>query len=281
MSGQLERIQDIPRSQAKLTAVAYSQYMLALPRMISRRWLLATVLVLVAMGVMVRLGIWQLDRLEQRRSFNERVQAQIDQPPLELKGNALYANLVEMEYRPVVVTGQYDHDQEVALRNQAWGNQYGVHLLTPLRIAGSHETILVDRGWIPTEDFTYENDSWKQYAEAGIFEVHGVIRTSQSEPDFGQRSDPIPAPGERLTAWYFANVERIEKQVPYSLLPVYIQQAPDPTWTDLPYRTQPDLDLSEGPHMGYALQWFTFAAILGIGYPYFIRRQELGNQGDQ
>jgi surfeit locus 1 family protein len=42
----------------------------------------------------------------------------------------------------------------------------------------------------------------------------------------------------------------------------------------LPYRTQPKLELSEGPHMGYAMQWFTFAALLGIGYPFFIKRQE-------
>jgi len=58
------------------------------------------------------------------------------------------------------------------------------------------------------------------------------------------------------------------------MLPAYIQQAPDPTWTSLPRRTQPELDLSEGPHLGYAFQWFIFAAILGIGYPFFINRRE-------
>ena len=61
---------------------------------------------------------------------------------------------------------------------------------------------------------------------------------------------------------------------PYQLLPVYVQQAPDPAWTSLPYRSQPDVEISEGPHLGYALQWFTFSALLGLGYPVFIRRQE-------
>ena len=43
-------------------------------KMFSRKWILATLLVLAAMGVMIRLGIWQLDRLEKRRAFNARVQ---------------------------------------------------------------------------------------------------------------------------------------------------------------------------------------------------------------
>jgi len=241
--------------------------------MFSRRWILASLLVLVGMGVTSRLGVWQLDRLEQRRQFNARVLAQVDQPILELAGAALESDLSSMEYRSVVVRGVYDHSQEVALRNQAWGNQWGVQLLTPLHIQGSDRAILVDRGWVPSDDFEFGN--WEQYKEPGLVEVRGVIRLSQSKPDFGRRADPTVAPGERLEAWFFANVQGIAQQVPYALLPVYIQQAPESSWNGLPYRTQPDLDLTEGPHLSYAIQWFAFAAILGIGYPFFIRRQEL------
>jgi len=245
----------------------------ALPlRMLSPRWRLATILVLIGVALTVRLGIWQLDRLERRREFNSRVLAQVSQPALELSGAALRSDLSAMDYRSVVVRGVYDHSQEVALRNQAWGNQWGVHLLTPLRIEASDQYILVDRGWVPAEDFQY--GSWEQYAEPGLVEVRGVIRRSQSKPDFGRRADPIPPAGERLEAWFFANVGGIARQTPYPLLPVYVQQAPDPSWDGLPYRAQPDLDLSEGPHLSYALQWFSFAVILGIGYPFFIRRQE-------
>ena len=243
-------------------------------RLFSRRWFLATLLVIAAMAVMVRLGIWQLDRLEQRREFNARVLAQINQPALILNGSALQVDLASMEYRPVLLEGEYDFSQEVALRNQVWENQAGVHLLTPLRIAGSEQSVLVNRGWVPIQDFT--STDWSQYAEPGMVRVAGVIRASNSKPDYGRRADQIPATGAgRLELWNFANVEGISQQVPYSLLPVYIQQAPDPSWQTLPYRTQPELDLSEGPHQGYAIQWFIFAAILGLGYPLFIRRQEI------
>lgn len=241
----------------------------------SRRWILTTILVMAAMGVMVRLGIWQLDRLEKRRVFNARVQAQIQQPPLELAGETPETDLTKMEYREVLVTGEYDHSQEIAIRNQHWGNQWGVHLVTPLLIAGTEQAVLVDRGWIPAEDF--QSGNWSQFAEPGPVEVHGVIRYSQAKADYGNRSDPTPAPGEGpLKAWNFVNIERISEQIPYPLLPVYVQQTPDPAWTKLPYRDQPELKLTEGPHQGYAIQWFTFAALLGIGYPFFIRRQEKG-----
>jgi surfeit locus 1 family protein len=243
-------------------------------RMVSRRWLLATILVLIGVAINIRLGIWQLDRLAQRRVFNTRVLAQVNQPVLDLQGDAVNEDLANMEYRKVQVTGVYDTNYEVALRNQAWGNQLGVHLLTPLHITGSNQTVLVDRGWVPLEGSDYQ--SWAAYPEPGPVTVRGVIRSSQSKPDFGRRSDTIPLPGEPpLKAWYFANVEGISEQTPYSLLPIYIQQAPEPARTSLPYRTQPELDLTEGPHQSYAIQWFTFAAILGLGYPFFIRRQEL------
>ena len=238
----------------------------------TRRWLLTTVLVIAAAAAMVRLGVWQLDRLAQRRAFNNRVLAQVDQPALNLNSDQGASDLVNMEYRKVTVTGQYDFSQQVALRNQAHDQRWGVDLITPLKIAGSERFVLVNRGWIPSDDYT--NTDWSQYDEAGTVTVSGVIRRSQDRPDFGRRSDPTPAPGQRLDAWNFANVQGIGRQVPYTLLPIYIQEAPDPAWTALPYRSQPQLDLSEGPHMGYAIQWFAFAAILVCGYPFFIRKQE-------
>jgi surfeit locus 1 family protein len=39
----------------------------------------------------------------------------------------------------------------------------------------------------------------------------------------------------------------------------------------IPY--QPAIELTEGPHFGYALQWFTFATILLVGYPFYLRKQ--------
>lgn len=248
-----------------------------LPRLFSRRWVLVTLLVFAGTAVLARLGVWQLDRLEQRRAFNARVLAQIDQPALELDAAADALDLYNMEYRQVTVSGEYDFSQEVALRNQVYRDQYGVRLLTPLKISGSDLYVLVDRGWIPGDDFTAGLDSgagWPQFQEPGVVTVRGVIRRPQTRPDFGNISDPTPAPGERIAAWHLANLPQMQAQMPYPILPVYIQQAPDEAWTSLPYRTQPELEISEGPHQGYAVQWFTFAAILFFGYPFFVYRED-------
>ena len=250
-----------------------AQWLIVIRKIVSRRWWKMTILVLLAMAVMARLGIWQLDRLEQRKAFNTRVQTQLDQPTLILEGDAFEEDLENMEYRDVIAQGTFDHTAEIALRNQVWNNQAGVHLLTPLKIKDSDKAILVNRGWIPYEDFM--SGDWSKYSEPGIVKVSGMIRASESEPDFGGRNDPIPMPGEApLKAWHLANVEGISRQVPYKLLPIYIQHSPDPNWTSLPYRSEPDLELTEGSHFGYAIQWFTFAGVLGIGYLFYIRREE-------
>jgi surfeit locus 1 family protein len=236
----------------------------------NRRWWWATLLVIAAAAVMVRLGIWQLDRLAQRRAFNAQVREQLAQPSLDLNGEALDADLPYMEYRTVTVMGIYDQAEEVALRNQVWRDHPGVHLLTPLVISGTNEAVLVDRGWIPAEDAAPEKRA--KYAEPGIVLVRGAIRQTRAKPDYGSPDPPL-APGEqRLDVWSNVNVERIAQQVSRPLLPIYIQQAPDLAWTSLPYRSEPELDLTEGPHLSYALQWFAFTAILVVGYPYYVRR---------
>jgi surfeit locus 1 family protein len=238
----------------------------------SRQWRVATLLVIVAILVQLRLAVWQLDRLQERRAFNARVQAQLDAPPLTLDANTPVADLASMEYRTVVVRGEYDFSQEVALRMQTWNGKLGARLLTPLRIAGTDRAVLVDRGWIPYEES--ENGQWPQYAQAGVVEVRGRIQASRDQTGFGFQTDPTPAPGQRLTAWNQANVQAIAAQVPYPLLPVYIQQAPDPDPdTMLPYAGLSPLDLSDGPHLGYAGQWLLFAVIFAVGYPVFVRHQ--------
>ncbi|MBL6965745.1 MAG: SURF1 family protein [Anaerolineales bacterium] len=237
----------------------------------SRRWIIPTLVVPLAVAVMLRLGFWQLDRLEQRRAFNAHIAAVSVAPPLDLTADSLDSDLESMEYGAVNVSGEYDHGHEIAIRNQAWGDQPGVHLLTPLKIAGSDQAVLVDRGWIPLE--AYQSGDWTAYEVAGSVAIKGMLRLSQTEPALGGRPDPTPQPGEILRAWNFVNLQAIAQQIPYPLLNIYIQQAPDVANLQMPYRSLPEFELTEGPHLGYAVQWFIFATILGVGYPMYVRRE--------
>ena len=226
---------------------------------------------LIGTAVCIRLGIWQLDRLEQRRSFNAHVEAMWNADLLIFPDDS-DLKLEEMEYRSVCISGNYDFDHQVALRNQYWEDQYGYHLITPLVMSDGY-AVLVDRGWIPAID----NDSpeeWRRYDEGLVGELCGIIRLGREKPDVGGRPDPTLAPGEeRLDIWNNVNIVRLRRQIPYQILNIYIQVDPDDD-VEPPVPFQPDIEISEGPHLGYAGQWFTFATILFFGYPFFIRWRE-------
>ena len=239
-------------------------------KLFSRRWWFTTLLVIAATGVLIRLGIWQLDRLEQRRAFNAQVESARNATMLDLNQERP-ADIEKMEWRAVQFKGEYDFDNQVAVRNQYYAGQFGYHLLTPLRSSGT--AVLVDRGWIPAEGNSTPTD-WRKYDVPGEVRVEGQIRLGQGKPAFGGVADALPADGSKLEVWSNADIEQMATQMPYPILPVYIQEKPDASDTEPPIPFQPELELTEGPHLGYALQWFTFATILFVGYPFFIRRQE-------
>ena len=239
--------------------------------MISKQWLLATLLVLAGSALCIRLGIWQLDRLEQRRAFNAQVESVWMMEPLNLNSQ-ITEDLSLMEYRTVSISGKYDFEKQVALRNRYFQNESGYHLLTPL-LLDDGAAALVDRGWIPAEG----NDSpvdWRKYDQPGQISLQGQIRLGQTKPDMGGVPDPALAPGQdKLEFWNLVNLERIRQQMPYPLLAVYIQPDPDPQDIEPPIPYQPEIELSEGSHQGYAVQWFTYASILMLGYPFYVRQQ--------
>jgi surfeit locus 1 family protein len=223
--------------------------------------LLITLLVVAGVAVNVGLGLWQLDRHRQRVDLNQRIESRMAQPPLALDGSPVNAD--ELDYRRVVVRGRFDPDQEIVLRNRSYGGITGVHVLTPLRISGSTAAVLVDRGWIPMIESS-PADRQAYQARSGEVTIDGVALRSQ-EVVRGPVDVPL-APGEtRIDAWFRVDVPRIQQQVGYPLLPVFIEQQPGPGAPQLPARTA-TTDLGLGSHFGYAIQWFSFGMILLVTY---------------
>jgi surfeit locus 1 family protein len=233
-----------------------------------RLWL--TLAVVAGAIVCCRLGIWQLDRLAQRRAQNTLISVRMVQPALPLDGSALDPQA--LDYRRVEVRGVYDSAQEIVLRNQALDGAPGVHVLTPLRLSAAGTpalAVLVDRGWLPLERSS-PDDRRAYAAEPGEVVVQGIARRSQ---DAGGPQDPPLAAGQtRRDAWFRIDIPQIEPQTGYTLLPIFIAQQPAPGDPPLPQRI-PIADLGEGPHLGYAFQWFAFATILLVGYPALVYQQ--------
>jgi surfeit locus 1 family protein len=232
-----------------------------LPRtFFNRRWWWVTLLVLVLMAVFARLGIWQLGRLEERKASNAAYLAQISESPLQLDASLLAADPDELIDRPAVARGQYDHSEQIILTQQNWLGRPGAHLVTPLVLEDGETAVLVDRGWISAADV--EAGDLEQFDEPGQLAVDGAVQLSQVLS--GGRQTQVDG---RQQQWYRIDIEAIQQQMPYRLLPFYLLQAPaEEAQQALPYRVAVEIDLSDGPHMGYAIQWFLFAAVLAVGY---------------
>jgi cytochrome oxidase assembly protein ShyY1 len=241
----------------------------------NRRWWWTTLLVLAGILLLVRLGIWQLDRRDQRRARNAEIVAQLAVPPISLNDEPLPADLSAVKNRLATATGEYDLSRQVALTNQVWSTTPGFHLVTPLVLGGEVPldgrpvAVLVDRGWLPAAQLAEED--WNAYDVVGPVEVTGNVKLSQPARNAGSVGQRPAGPKRE---WYRVDISVIETQLPYALLPVYLQETPSGDGSaELPFTTKLDHDLSEGNHFSYAIQWFIFAAILAVGYVYFVGKR--------
>lgn len=237
-----------------------------LKKLFSRRWLSGTLLVLFAMALFARLGIWQLDRLAQRRAQNEALRLVLDSAPLDL-AEPLPGEIALLENRLALVTGRYDFAEERVLLLQSWEGRPGVALLTPLLIDGLGDTaVLVHRGWVPQAN--YEAGALANFqVESGVVQVDGYLALSSP----GRNDSPEVAPQEV----YRVDLAAMQAALPYKLLPVYLVESPaEAVELEPPLHAAREVDLSEGPHLSYAWQWFIFCVLTGGLYLVFVSRSE-------
>ena len=211
---------------------------------LDRRDRVGLVFALLVAAVCVRLGAWQLDRLHQRRARNAVLLAARARPPLEVNGSLAADSARD---RRLHARGGYDYAHERLWRARSYQGVPGVDLVTPLRLADG-AAVLVDRGWAPSPD-AYHLDQ-PAYREGDSAAVIGLGMLAPRA-----RGDVDPA--------------RLRDSLPYPLLPFVLQQLP----SDRPTVTRaaallirwPIPDLSDGPHLSYAIQWFSFAVIIVVG----------------
>jgi cytochrome oxidase assembly protein ShyY1 len=106
-----------------------------------------------------------------------------------------------------------------------------------------------------------------QFDEPGAVTVEGYAALSETLSR-GSRAEATDL------EWFRLDIEQIETQLPYNLLPIYIVETGETA--DLPIHLQREIDLSEGPHLGYAIQWVSFCLMLGVGYVFYVRRSTQG-----
>jgi surfeit locus 1 family protein len=236
------------------------------------KWILSHVFVLALVITMILAGFWQLDRLQQKKDRNALITDRLDEPTAEIatltSPGADLATGADLQYRRATAVGEFVPAEEVLVRNRTLNGRPGYWVLTPLALDDGG-LLVVDRGWIPLVEG--EGIDVAPPAPTGEVKVTGVLRRTEEAAGL-ESADP--ADGE-LTIMNRPDLGRLQQQLDEPLLPVVMQIVPDDT------RSTPVLDpplpiplpaLDEGPHLSYAVQWFTFSTIGVVGYLLFLRK---------
>jgi len=222
-----------------------------------RRYLSLVVGVLVA-ATCVRLGVWQLDRLAQRRAYNRVVAERLAMPPLALSDSTLFRTAAppdSLRYRRVTAAGRFDFTRQLVVLAQAHAGLPGIHVVTPLRLSDT-TAVLVERGWVPSPDGRSLDTAWVAEPEATV--AVGVLlraearRASTASADTWPRAVLAPDPAVVAPAY------------PYRLLPLLLRRDSLPPGV-ANLQPVPVPEVSNGPHLSYAIQWFAFAVIAMVG----------------
>jgi len=222
-------------------------------------------LAILAAALFARLGVWQLHRLDERRTRNRLIAERLEAPPVDV--SALPQDTSLAHYRRVRVSGERDYDHELVYAARTHDGAPGVDLLTPVRIAGSDTAVLVNRGWV------YSGDG----ATVDLRNLHDLDSTfagyvEEFPPGQGAAFSNNPRTIARLTHDIAA------KALPYPIAPYFViltaervviadpaNKARQPIRIGAPV-------LDEGPHKSYAFQWFSFAAIALVGAGVVVRQ---------
>jgi surfeit locus 1 family protein len=230
-----------------------------MPRFLTQpRWLVGHVLVVVLAVLFVNLGLWQLRRLDERQARNARVLDRsatvIDLPPEGFE----QAALDDLVYRHVRLRGRFDATQEVLVRFRSRRGLPGYEVVTPL-VVDDGAAVLIDRGWVPLD----LGDRWpdaKSAPPSGEVQVTGLL----ASPEPGNATVSVHAPKRRVTGAIRVSAQRREFAYPRLYgLHVLADELPDAH--EYPIAVDPP-DLTEGPHLSYAVQWFSFTTVGVIGW---------------
>ncbi len=239
-------------------------------RLIHPGWLAAHLVVLVIAVLFVRLGMWQLDRLDERRSVNSVIADRFTKEPVEFE-SLERSDPQDIEYRRVTVSGRALTDAEILIRSQVHRGVSGSHLVLPVSHRGGG-AVLVNRGWVPLDTDVGSVDHGLDPQHE--LSISGWIHRSQERRGLGPED---PADGV-LTVMSRVDIDRVQQQVDprLELADVYIVEIGE-LGSGPPFAAGPPDFEDDGPHLGYAIQWFGFTVILVVGW-YFLARQRLRAQ---
>jgi cytochrome oxidase assembly protein ShyY1 len=242
--------------------------------LLSRQWVILTLLALALIPAMIELGIWQLHRHESRVAHNELIVSSLSARPVpfdRLSGGPGRGPAEDDQFRTATASGRYDTEHEVVVRQRTGADEQsiGYFVVTPL-IQDDGTAVLVNRGWIAADgDLT----RFPEVPEppSGKVRVTGRAMLDETSGTSGIKDKSGLPPRQVM----LIDSRRQAKALDRPVLRGYLQltaTSPRPR-TGQPERIpEPDHD-SIGPHMAYAVQWWLFAAAVPVGWAVLVRRE--------
>ncbi len=202
------------------------------------RTILFVLLIGVAgVGVLMSLGIWQLQRLAWKEGLIAQAEAVLALPPVALPAAP---DPVADRYRPVTVTGRFTGEETHVLASTAEGPGY---LIIAAFQTEDGRRILIDRGFVP---------------ETGVKAVRparaATVTGNLNWPDDVTSATPPHDPAANL--WFGRDVAGMAAQL--GTLPVLVIAAEN---TGDGITAMPATAAFRNDHLGYAIQWFGLAAV--------------------
>ncbi len=235
--------------RARLAAVRF---------MVTRRWALFAVTVVVLAYGCYLLGRWQFHRLHDREQFNTTTRTNLEATPAPVDEvlSPGRAPSVDDEWRRVTATGQYLGDRSVVIRYQTRNGSSGVDIVTPLETA-AHRLLLVDRGWMQTNNVGADQVD-APAPPAGEVTVVGWVRRDASGDaatvtDGSARAISSTEIGRGLDGPVYGGFVDAQKETPAAGTALEPAELPD---------------LGNGPHFFYGLQWWFFGVLAVVGFFY-------------
>lgn len=201
-----------------------------------------------------------------RSERNDQISARIEMPAVTIEEAATSPN--SYEWRTVNVSGIFDGTRQILLRNRYFEGKYGFEVLTAFQ-SNTGKLFWVDRGWVQAGATATEQPELPPLPD-GTVSINGRMRLDRSLPQGKFFAIPTGNGGGLISE---ANAQASNTD----------QGIDSPFYLDLLSGSSADLtpeveaalpELSDGPHLAYALQWIIFAGLVLYGR-LLIRREIL------
>ncbi len=222
-------------------------------RHMSKSKIIATLLTVLAIGILVKLGFWQLDRASEKQAlFDDFEQRQ------QSESSAAFTDLARTSelpgrYAPVRITGQFTQNRYLLLDNQVLDGQVGYQVIGLLKSPQLSDHVPVNMGWVPLG----ANRQVRPEVELpdGEITVKGWFYQPDQQgfllSDQVVESERWPMRVQQLR---FDAISEAT-QLPIAPYVVLLSETADYGWP----RSWEPVVMTPEKHQAYALQWFSLA----------------------